>query len=1569
MCISTFRPNSTKSIFKSFSFFLSFIIFIGLIPISTNLIAYATTAPSYILIGDAETQNAANLTYYTDGEEFLSQIKINDVTNDNYITLPAPTITTTGTGTEYRSYIDFEVKVNQTEHNYLTVKLWGGDVSSGNGNMLWLVDPDTYCAPGTNLAPIRSGIVDRQYMVELDTLGGSPQVDNGYVYTTYDLGEKFTNGKESVKLRIYSTGGPSDYATPNIKVQNTDSRGIYGIYVSQTPYFVAEKLDPEYKEQYSNKPVPNLNSVLNDTDIKAQRTQMINIAKEGVSIFMNRQIYSGSNYPSYMKGMPTRTTSWSGKSESDANWKDSYYNTGSGSLAQNMTPLAASEMFSKAYLNADILGYNESTKSELLDRIVAEVDFLVRAQGKNGGFFTSSNAWIGGPTRIDAGGNNLTGFGLRSVGQSVLDVYDEIVENGYLNENIDHNADEVIDTDMTRAQAWARMFATSRDFLYSVHGAGHAPNQDMANILALLRFNMCIQKLEDDTRVSSVTKNALTFPSLAYDDKVNTTYKSWRLDNGSTELQEMVDIGLGREKNKSTSNYWVSPNGIILENLGSSSGGYSGDYGTSAITELSEIIELAICFYPEKEDFYISLLDNAYNAIDNFLFLANSQNDKLSTQYAEGLISTRNRHYPGSARYLYDSHGALKTKNKTALKMLQNYFEHNSISTDNAGFTSGAHFEDNAINNIKLVSEMDEVIDSIKTNNIIDYDFAPMRDEDFTFADEMAKTVVIKHNGELVYVALNWRSPLHSQYFYNNSTVTSGNTQTKYFDYIRLKANNLARVHRVTDTYETFGYADMNTDGVNNIDDNDYTYINKEARKEITNLDTGVTTTQYEAKAEASDNNGYFETLMSCKYGIYNIIMNTYNAGREYGAFKGDGYDYTWDGVTKSKAAILLDNGNYIDLISGETYTKSSDTSFVKDNDKSNFVIDSNTTMVLVNLNDYKSEDKEEKDLTIYASGDRQLRGDNTKQLASADTYEIRTANLDFSNFNNQFVVLQKFDISELATHDKKVKTVRLRTTTEREKGSERLNLWSFDYDWSGSVDDDATNQYANHTDNIQNTTSDINNRITSFSMNGVSNKMILDGYNGTAKSTTESISTWQNTTDITSYIKQAIESGKTEVSFLYTNPKSGTGQEVMFSSKVANWSKLDTLFSKFNLTESNTPDLEPQLLVTYEDIQYEAKIESTLYETLDEALSDSVDGDTIEVLSDCSITSRVNIIDKSITITANQPVIINTLVSDITFAVTNSSEEVGTLTIDGKNNITIDGSSITDGTQKLIEINGGASGIINDINMQNYLTNGTQGVLCTKSNSNLTINNVSFSNCVSTNANTPCVIFDGASLTLGGNNTFDPKSTSPNIYTEDRDISVFDITNDTPITIKRKNSVSRASFIYKNELGTIAPLPNQFELINTGFILVQNGDNIDLVDEISILPTASPTAKPTASPTDKPTNPPITHPTYINNWDISNFDTTNNTVSIENIVGLNETTKGGENFIIYVAVYDSDTYNHMCDIDVIGLTTEENINIYDNLPVDIDIGTLTGDQKIKIYIWDKNISPILKTPYTYIAN
>lgn len=113
-----------------------------------------------------------------------------------------------------------------------------------------------------------------------------------------------------------------------------------------------------------------------------------------------------------------------------------------------------------------------------VDRVVAGLDFLRRAQGSNGGFDGRPHAllWVGGPSRQNASGC-LEGYGHRGPAEAVLLVMSNSTTaaqfGSALNGTFDDDGNPAT-PNVTRSKGYADLFRGSRDYLLA--NRGHAPN-------------------------------------------------------------------------------------------------------------------------------------------------------------------------------------------------------------------------------------------------------------------------------------------------------------------------------------------------------------------------------------------------------------------------------------------------------------------------------------------------------------------------------------------------------------------------------------------------------------------------------------------------------------------------------------------------------------------------------------------------------------------------------------------------------------------------------------------------------------------------------------------------------------------------------------------------------------------------------------------------------------------------------------------------------------------------------------------------------------------------------------
>ena len=420
------------------------------------------------------------------------------------------------------------MKCSPSETNYLTIKLWGGDATPGT---LFISDPAT---GNMNADNTRQPVIDPSDAGDFGALNvssGKPEQNGGFIYATYQIPEIYTQDRDFVSLRLYSRGEKQSDGVSSLAEQTSESRGLYAAYLTQSPNLDPSAFETE-GEIITEKPIPTPVPKYDTSDagdMAKTKNQMLSYVKSAVSAFQDWQIYGAANYPPYMEGSIARDTSWQRKALTDTDWKDAYYDANTF-LRQNLAPLSGLEVYAYAYQYAPQLGFSAENQEEFLDRLVKGIDFLCRAQGSNGGFY-SQDGWIGGPERNPADNTAKTAGGLSAAGKALLMMYDDIEAAGYLSQLIDADADGVKETN--RQEAWSSMLTSARDYIAAATDGQELDQVTYLNTLtSRLRFDQCLHLLGStaaypaetvrgllDSAFGQVTaKGLLTYAAAEYPD-------------------------------------------------------------------------------------------------------------------------------------------------------------------------------------------------------------------------------------------------------------------------------------------------------------------------------------------------------------------------------------------------------------------------------------------------------------------------------------------------------------------------------------------------------------------------------------------------------------------------------------------------------------------------------------------------------------------------------------------------------------------------------------------------------------------------------------------------------------------------------------------------------------------------------------------------------------------------------------------------------------------------------------------------------------------------------------------
>ena len=160
-------------------------------------------------------------------------------------------------------------------------------------------------------------------------------------------------------------------------------------------------------------------------------------------------------------------------------------------LASNNNYLRIMEMWARAYVTP---GHRHTGDPELLQRVVAAIDFYRRAQGSNGGYDDRNHGfcWVGGPSR-QRGSGCLEGYGHMGFSHAFF-LLRKVFQGEaahYLTQPVDDDFDPST-PNVTRRAAWSDLMLLSRNYLASSVGRGHAPNQVRKLVTKGARLELCV---------------------------------------------------------------------------------------------------------------------------------------------------------------------------------------------------------------------------------------------------------------------------------------------------------------------------------------------------------------------------------------------------------------------------------------------------------------------------------------------------------------------------------------------------------------------------------------------------------------------------------------------------------------------------------------------------------------------------------------------------------------------------------------------------------------------------------------------------------------------------------------------------------------------------------------------------------------------------------------------------------------------------------------------------------------------------------------------------------------------
>ena len=587
-------------------------------------------------------------------------------------------------------YFSYKMRVHQGKQNYLTLKFWAGKIRSGYRVMVNNQNIGDFLPRKIkeNIAPYQEG----------------------FCYYTYMIPRDITDNNDTLVVKIAID-------------RELESFDIYEIYTHSTPNILLPAYEKKKRYPHSQVKSIDVDKVL---DIVSRRVDEI------VSDLRKWQLFGEK---------------WE---EMKINYQLSDRLDGAlipGEILKNQRLLEKkSQRIIRVLMGLDGMAYvyyNPRSKyyrnEEMLDRVIAGLDFLSRAQSASGGFEDErgTRGWIGGPHR-KYGGGVLEGYLMSGAGMAFLRIFPEI--KGRLDEDIDSDGDGK--KDISRRKAYRLMF--EKWLQWVGRARGHAPNQDMADLVGAYIINRCYQLLGETAVTSPIDLRKMEeeiigekIPSILFEEKRTWGYKKW-----------------------------FTPKGLTMEGRTTSYGsGYDAGYSFLTLAYAGLYAELS------KKNLAKRRLGLLVEALQYFIDPA--ELDKgICLNYGVETETSRRHPMPrgwhsglNPGYFVYGAKLGLEPAKKILQIFLRNFKDEDLSTPDNPYY--GIHKR-----SISLLFPYLDLLQEWNSRGIKKIDFEnnnlpreirtayklPMERKTTVWSDEIARHVVIKHKNKIMYIAFDWDS-------------------------------------------------------------------------------------------------------------------------------------------------------------------------------------------------------------------------------------------------------------------------------------------------------------------------------------------------------------------------------------------------------------------------------------------------------------------------------------------------------------------------------------------------------------------------------------------------------------------------------------------------------------------------------------------------------------------------------------------------------------------------------------------------------------------------------------------
>ncbi len=320
--------------------------------------------------------------------------------------------------------------------------------------------------------------------------------------------------------------------------------------------------------------------------------------------------------------------------------------------------------------------------------------------------------------------------------------------------------------------------------------------------------------------------------------------------------------------------------------------------------------------------------------------------------------------------------------------------------------------------------------------------------------------------------------------------------------------------------------------------------------------------------------------------------------------------------------------------------------------------------------------------------------------------------------------VLQKYSVNDL----KAAKSITLKIKRVTSGGGDALGIWAF-----------STNEWS--TESKAPDLAAIVNTIVGLDLNTTGTPSNTPLVNGTS-TITDDVCSFVISGDALKTLKDNATYDGTKGTFT-----------LLITNKTENMNSDSSSDRKFYGSGNTTEAYRPTIEIEYCPVA----IDNTPYETLDAAVTEATEGQTISIYDDTEISTNISF-DKNLTIVPAKTGLTINISTNISgnYNVFGLATENKTVQIGCEDYLlTIDGQNTTLGDRKLVEVSNGRINLTN-VFIKDVSTTSIQGVICGKASGYVKLKDVSFNGCQATATNAG-IVFCGANdhIILSGNNQF----------------------------------------------------------------------------------------------------------------------------------------------------------------------------------------------------------------------